>query len=274
MWHFFFLFLSGLVGGFLGGLLGIGGGIIYIIVLPVVLTSLGVPREELVQYTIANSVFASFFSSMSAILVKNSRFYAREVLTIGAAGVVTSVVLLKFVVNTPWYSKGLFNIVIVLLLLYMLLKMLLNSGKPLPAISDADEKGVGLRLSLAGLAQGAVSALSGLGGGIVVVPILNSWFHMDIKKANAISLGAIGVTSLVMTIACMLEATQDTFHYYNVGYIIFPVSLSLAAGVVLASPWGVKASRALPSQILAYVFALFMALVIIRKVVELATQPG
>ena len=130
MVYYFFLFISGLIGGFLGGLLGIGGGIIYIVVIPVALSGIGVPRDEIVQYTIANSVFASFFSSLSAnvILIKNQVFYVREVLIMGCIGIVASLLLLQYVVNTSWYSKDTFNLVIVVLLLYMLLKTILNAS--------------------------------------------------------------------------------------------------------------------------------------------------
>lgn len=274
MLHFLFLFVSGLVGGFLGGLLGIGGGIIYIVVIPVVLSGIGVPREEIVQYTIANSVFASFFSSLSAnvVLVKSHNFYIKEVIIIGFFGIITSLLFLQYVVNTSWYSKGPFNVVIVLLLAYMLLKTILDANATYE--NSKENKRASLKLGLAGLAVGAVSALSGLGGGVVLIPILTSLFTMEIRKANSISLGVIGVTSFTMTVFCMLENTQNDYHFYNMGYIIFPVALSLAAGVVIASPLGVKASKIASPQMLSYLFSFFLALIIIRKVIEIANSPG
>ena len=275
MVYYFFLFISGLIGGFLGGLLGIGGGIIYIVVIPVALSGIGVPRDEIVQYTIANSVFASFFSSLSAnvILIKNQVFYVREVLIMGCIGIVASLLLLQYVVNTSWYSKDTFNLVIVVLLLYMLLKTILNASNG-KAEKTKEHSKFDLKLGLAGLAGGAVSALSGLGGGVVIIPILHTIFNMDIRKANAISLGVIGVTSFMMTIFSMLENVKSPTVLYHTGYIIFPVALSLAAGVVIASPFGVKASKMISSQLLAYLFSFFLALVIIRKIIELAAYSG
>lgn len=273
MEYFIFLFVAGIVGGFLGGLLGIGGGIIYIVVIPVALTGIGVPREEVVQYTIANSVFASFFSSFSAnfILVRNNNFYLKEVLIMSSVGIITSLLLLQYVVNTTWYSKDTFNIVIVLLLAYMLLKIIMNIvGNKNEKIQEYTK--VDMKLGLAGLVGGSVSALSGLGGGVVIIPILHSLFHMDIKKASAISLGVIGITSFIMSIYSMCENTHTGFHYYSIGYIIFPVALSLTGGVVIASPLGVKASRNVSPQILSYLFSLFLALIIIRKIVEITAS--
>jgi uncharacterized membrane protein YfcA len=272
---FFFLFVAGLVGGFLGGLLGIGGGIIYIIVIPASLQHLGVPPAEMVQYTIANSIVASLFSALSAnyFLVKTKHFYPTEVVTIGFFGVISSLLVLHGVVNTSWYSRGAFNVVIVLLLVYMLLKTLANAAKPLP-VENLEQEGRGLRLGLAGLASGTVSALSGLGGGIIIIPILNSVFKMDIKKANSISLGAIGITSLTLTLSSMLETPQQPFDFYNVGYVIFPVVLALSLGVIIASPFGVKAGSLLSSRVISYLFSFFLGLVILRKIIELAAFPG
>jgi uncharacterized membrane protein YfcA len=195
------------------------------------------------------------------------------VVIIGFFGVMSSLLVLHGVVNTAWYSRGAFNVVIVLLLIYMMLKTLANAAKPLPA-ENLEPEGRGLRLGLAGLASGTVSALSGLGGGIIIIPILNSVFKMDIKKANSISLGAIGITSLTLTLSSMLETPQQPFHFYNVGYVIFPVVLALSLGVIIASPFGVKAGSLLSSRTISYLFSFFLGLVILRKIIELAAFPG
>jgi len=155
----------------------------------------------------------------------------------------------------------------------MMLKTLANAAKPLP-VENLEQEGRGLRLGLAGLASGTVSALSGLGGGIIIIPILNSVFKMDIKKANSISLGAIGITSLTLTLSSMLETPQQPFDFYNVGYVIFPVVLALSLGVIIASPFGVKAGSLLSSRVISYLFSFFLGLVILRKIIELAAFPG
>jgi uncharacterized membrane protein YfcA len=187
----------------------------------------------------------------------------------GFIGIITSLLLLQYVVNTSWYSKDTFNIVIVVLLAYMLLKTVLNASNHKIEKVQATNR-LDMKLGLAGLAGGAVSALSGLGGGVVIIPILHSFFNMDIRKANAVSLGVIGITSFVMTVFSLLENVRTPSVHYHTGYIIFPVALSLAAGVVIASPFGVKASRTASPQMLSYLFSFFLALIIIRKIIELA----
>lgn len=61
------------------------------------------------------------------------------------------------------------------------------------------------RLVAIGLAAGFFSALFGVGGGIVVVPLLLVLLHFELRPATATSLAAIGITALVGTIAYVLH---------------------------------------------------------------------
>ena len=53
-----------------------------------------------------------------------------------------------------------------------------------------------MRLVLIGLVAGFFSALFGVGGGIVIVPLLLLLCSWDARRATATSLAAIGVTAL------------------------------------------------------------------------------
>src|SRR5699024_5475830 len=103
------------------------------------------------------------------------------------------------------------------------------------------------RLGLAGVAGGVVSALSGLGGGTVIVPILNSAMKMNIKKAKSISFGMIFFSALFMTLFNLLEKPTTDFAPFHIGFVVFPIVVPLSIGVVLASPFGVRVSRKMPS---------------------------
>lgn len=52
-----------------------------------------------------------------------------------------------------------------------------------------------MRLILIGLAAGFISALFGVGGGIVIVPLLLLVARWEIRSATATSLAAIGITA-------------------------------------------------------------------------------
>lgn len=264
---FLFLFLAGLLGGFIAGLVGIGGGIIYVFIIPPALRHLGIPEDELVQYTIANSIFAILFASLSAnyMLIRKNDFYIKETLLIGIPAALAAPLTLIFVVNTPFYSIRTFNVVVVMLLIYLLYRTLIGARK---AYSDEVEVSK-VTYGMVGTSAGIVASLSGLGGGIVVISVLNSFLKVGIKKASNISSGVIMVSSLGMTIFSLFESPLHQYSLYSIGYIILPVSLALAAGVIIASPFGVRASRILSSRNISYIYAGFLMFVIIKKIAEL-----
>jgi len=264
---FFVLLLAGAVGGFLAGFLGIGGGIIYLLVFPFFLGRLGVPPALQVQFTIANSIFGIFFASLSGVvtLIRTRRFYLRETIFIGLPGVLLAIVLLQTVVHTPWYSLQAFNVVVIVLLSFLLYNTLRNANRSQRFVRERPTRP--WHLLLTGITSGTVAALSGLGGGVVVIPILNSLFRMNIKKAKSISLGVIGITSLAMTLYHLAEAPEAVLltSTWSLGYIVFAMVLPVVLGVVLFAPVGVKLSKKAPSYLISYIFACFIVIVIIRK---------
>ncbi|HSZ24460.1 MAG TPA: sulfite exporter TauE/SafE family protein [Cytophagaceae bacterium] len=268
MLTFFFLMLAGIVGGFIAGLIGIGGGIVYVFVIPIALKLMGVPDAEIAQYTVANSIFAIFFASASAnyALVKLKNFHYRPVLITSLFSIISSLLTLAFIVNTDWYSVKKFNLVVVLLLIYMLIFTLISAKKnyrfPLKKIKI-------WQFGLVGLSSGLVASVSGLGGGIVIIPLLNSVMKVDIKKSSSISSGVIMVTSLVMTMFNLMEETRFPFSNYNMGYIVFPIGLVLAAGVIFSSPFGVRTAAKASPKTISYIYASILGIVISKKVIEL-----
>jgi uncharacterized membrane protein YfcA len=266
--EFLYLFIAGILGGFIAGLVGIGGGVVYIFIIPIALKYLNVPEREIAQYTIANSIFAILFASASAnyILIRLKVFYKKEVIIISLLSILSSLLALKFIVNTSWYSIKAFNIIIVMLLLYMLYTTLWSANKvsifPVASLKR-------WKLSLLGVASGIIAALSGLGGGIVIIPVLNSFMRIDMRKASSISSGVIMLTAFTMTLFNLFEKPVHDFNAYSFGYIVFPISLTISLGVVLASPFGVKISRNLSSRTISYIYAAFLIIVILKKIIEI-----
>lgn len=265
----FLLFLAGLAGGFIAGLLGIGGGMVFIIVLPFALLEIGVPESEIVQYTIANSLFGTFFASLSGNIahVRTKTFYLREVLYIGISGAVASVLFLRYVVNTPYYSKPIFNVFLIVFLSFLLIRSYFIKEKK-------GEEGKTKRnpLIVSGSLAGAISSLSGLGGGTVVIPMLNNYFRFDVKKAKSISIGMILISTGANVIYNMWATPMYDINYYNYGYIVMPIAISLSLGVMLAAPVGVITSLKMSSKKLKLVFAIFVAMIIVDKSIELISM--
>ena len=260
--------LAGLTGGFIAGFLGIGGGIVYVLILPIAFSNLNFSEESIVQLTIANSIFGVFFASLSASITYwlGKEFYWKEITLVSIAGGIGAVLAFELIVDTIWYSKDLFNSILVLLLSYLLYNTIKNRNLEKESKVPPRKKNNGFFL-FAGFGGGLVSALSGLGGGTVLIPFLNSVMRIRIHRAKAISLGMILFTSLVITFLNLTSVTANV-QFSNSGYIVFPVALPLSLGVVIASPLGVRISKTVSSSNINIIFAIFIFLVIISKVWE------
>lgn len=269
MLEFVLLFVLGLIGGFLAGLIGIGGGVMYILILPYLLVNMGYPDTEVIQFTIANSLVGTMFAALSGniALILKKEFFWKEVLIVGFFGTIISLLVLYFVVQTGWYQRDKFNVVVILLMLFVIFRTLKSNQKQILANNERSLNKS--QLGIIGALAGSISALSGLGGGVVIIPILNLRFNQNMKKAKSISLGVIFITSLVMSVSNLLAQPVTNIEGQNIGYIVWPLVLILSFGVVIGSPFGVRIARKLSNRTISYIFVLFLGVVIIDKLIQL-----
>ena len=82
-----------------------------------------------------------------------------------------------------------------------------------------------MRLVLIGLVAGFFSALFGVGGGIIIVPLLLLVGRWEIRSATATSLAAIGITAVAGVAAYVLH------HYVQTDYAAL-LGVPAAAGAI------------------------------------------
>ena len=110
-----------------------------------------------------------------------------------------------------------------------------------------------MRLVGIGLAAGVFSALFGVGGGIVAVPLLILLTRLPERVATATSLGAIGITALAGVVAYAARGEVE------VGYAAL-VGLPAAAGALM----GTSLQQRIRTSTLTYGFALLLTGVGVR----------
>lgn len=271
MTEFLSLLLAGLAGGILAGLLGVGGGVFYLLVLPWALSRAGIPEDQMVQFVIANSIFGTLFAALSGSVtqMRQKTFYLKNVIWVSLGAIVMALLTLYLFVNTPLYSKATFSAVIIFLMSFILWRTLVKNFKKKAAFPPDSGPYAAPWLLLAGGTGGLVAALSGLGGGAIVVPFLNLILKIDIKKAKSISLGMIFFMALWMTLFNMSQTVPVELEAKHLGYIVFPVVLPLGIGVVIGSPFGVKWSNRLTSRAVAILFSIFIFVVIVKQIIAL-----
>ncbi len=86
------------------------------------------------------------------------------------------------------------------------------------------------KLIAIGLVAGFFSALFGVGGGIVLVPLLLLVVGLDGRSASATSLAAIGITALAGTVLYGFEGHVDVGHAALVG---LPAAAGAVTGTVI-----------------------------------------
>jgi len=105
-----------------------------------------------------------------------------------------------------------------------------------------------LRLVAIGLAAGVFSALFGVGGGIVAVPLLVLLAGFPERAATATSLGAIGITALAGAIFFAIRGDVE------IGYAAL-VGIPAAAGALA----GTALQQRIAARMLTYLFAALLA---------------
>ncbi|MFN2627373.1 MAG: sulfite exporter TauE/SafE family protein [Gaiellaceae bacterium] len=110
-----------------------------------------------------------------------------------------------------------------------------------------------MSLVLIGVTAGFFSALLGVGGGIVIVPLLVVFTSLTLRPAAATSLAAIGITALAGTITYVFHGAVEPAYAALIG---IPAGAGAIAGSTL--------QQRLPVRTLSFLFAALLAGIAIR----------
>jgi uncharacterized protein len=110
---------------------------------------------------------------------------------------------------------------------------------------------------LIGLVAGFFSALFGVDGGVVIVPLLLLAVKWDLRVASATSLAAIGIT-----------ATAGTITYVVHGEVRPLYALLLGVPAACGSYVGSTLQQRLPVRTLSYLFAALLTAIAIRMLLQ------
>ena len=114
-----------------------------------------------------------------------------------------------------------------------------------------------MRLVLIGLVAGFFSALFGVGGGIVIVPLLLLVARWELRPASATSLAAIGITATAGVITNFVHGEVEPAYALLLGV---PAAAGAAGGIVL--------QQRLPVRTLSFLFAGLIAAIAVRMLVQ------
>ena len=251
--------LVGILAGFLAGLLGIGGGVIIVPTLTLLLPLVGVSEQLVLPMALGTSLSVIILTSMSATKVhwRLGNITWPLVLTI-APGLISGAAAGGYV--SQYIPALVLRALFVGMVLFTALKMWFgqdnSQGSRLP--------GTGIML-LFGFGIGLVASLTGLGGGVLLVPLL-LMFNVPIRHAVACA----AVCSLLVAAVGSVSYIFAGGHIdvpYSIGFIYLPALLSMASMSILLAPIGVRYTTLWPIKRIRRLFALLVLAVALYMLV-------
>lgn len=247
----------GAIAGVLAGLLGIGGGLVLVAALAWLLPQQGVPADAAMHAALASSMASIVLTAASSARAHHGR---GSVLWPTVAWMVPGVLLGGWLGSR--LAIGLAGDVLrwcVAIYCFIVAAQMLFVRTRAPAGAGGVPRGPAYTAAGAGI--GALSALVGIGGGSMTVPLL-VWRGVAPVRAVGTS-SACGVfIGLASALGYALQAPAGALPLpYSMGYVYLPAALGVAVASVLAAPWGMRLAHALSGDALKRVFAMFMVVV-------------
>ncbi len=242
------LIAIGLVGGLLSGLFGIGGGVV---IVPALVLLLVMPQRLAAGTSVAAILPAAVVGAISYAVQGNVDWTAGMLLAVGivVGSQVGSLLLAKLSLGfLQWLFLGFLLVVIVSLWFVV----------PQRDSEISITVHTGAMLALTGFLTGILSGLIGVGGGIIVVPVLMFFFGANDLVAKG--------TSLVMMIPGSISGTLANWRRKNVD-LRAAAAVGLAASA--ASPFGSIVAGLLEPSMSNILFSVFLVLIFTQMLVRL-----
>lgn len=242
-------------------MLGVGGGIVFIPVIQEVLRIHGI-QDDFVAYTLANSLMLVFIVGISGTLkqMQLGNTHLFSALVTGVSAIISSFAITLLINEYHWIDQRVFNTIFATLLIVTAIRMSFSDKKENPGsagIVIPDAK----KFVPAGLFAGTITALSGLGGGIIMVPYFNKVLKLPIRFSTGLSLSVIPVIALPLLVYySVVKPSEVVYKGYQTGYIIWPVILPIVIAAIFASRYGIKFSQKLPPRVIHWIFIGFIVI--------------
>jgi uncharacterized protein len=240
--EFLFLGVIGIVGGMLSGLVGVGGGIVFV-------PGLFYIGGWRIQDAVAASLVIIIFSSLSGTM-RNAR--SEDPVNWRVAGLLSLAVAPSSLVGV-FISRVSPEVVVKVAFATVLIALAYPTARG-GGEYDSDRKDLPIPLVvLAGTLIGALSGLVGVGGGVVLVPLMVLGMGLTTKRAVSTSLAVVMFTGIVGAAGYVATGFRDVQDLLSLPPLII--------GSVIGAPLGVRIRDWLPESVVRIGFGVFMVIV-------------
>ncbi|HSB04305.1 MAG TPA: sulfite exporter TauE/SafE family protein [Thermodesulfobacteriota bacterium] len=239
---FLFFVLAGSVVGFFAGFFGVGGGILMVPLLVFSYEYSGLSPSILTHLAIGTSLFVIIFASIMSAYQHNRQRTVnwRAVLIIGFSSALTALGTARFAAALRGkHLQVVFAMIVVIAVIRMLTESQIQAQKKLEITSQPRA------ISLAGIgfATGIVSALGGVGGGLVIIPMMYNLLNYPLKLAIGTSSATIVITAFFSLVGYTVSGlSHPGLPRWTLGYVDLWHGAALAIGSIFFSRVGAYAS--------------------------------
>lgn len=263
----FTIFIASVLAGTLGALLGLGGGIILV---PALILLLNVPEKAAVATSLLGVIATSVTASTSHLRYRYANIPLGMWLTSGTVvGALVGSIVFR-VINPRWIALtfALMQGYVAWTLSRPRRERLSGEANTAPADAYSGQfvdfatgrtvpytpvrMGIGWATSVL---AGVLSALLGVGGGFINVPVMNLFMDVPLKAAAATSSFMIGITGSVSAAIYLLH-----------GYVDPALAAPSVLGVMAGAHLGAALSRRLHSRVLRNVLIMLLVVGAVRMV--------
>src|ERR671916_2770357 len=235
----------GIIGGILSGLVGVGAGIVFV---PGLVYAGGWEIKE----AVAASLVIIVFSSLSGT-IRNAR--SDDPVNWRVAGLLSLTVAPSSLIGV-YISRVSPEIVVKVVFAVLLLALAYPTVRGRGEY-DEDRKDIPLPLVfLAGIFIGSLSGLVGVGGGVMMVPLMVLGMGLGTKRAVSTSLAVVMFTGVVGAAGYVATGFRDPEQLLSLPPLII--------GSMVGAPLGVRLRDWMPEAKLRAGFGIFMVIVALR----------
>ena len=245
--------------------MGVGGGFILVPASYWLILAMGVSPDIAIRIAIGTSLLVILPTAMSGTWRHNKKraVHWKTALVLGPCALAGGLVGATLAAHLPdeILERG-FGGVVLAVALWMSLGLMpkLKRG------AEGPRENFGL-VAACGFPIGMVSGLTGLGGGVLIVPMLVLASNFPVHIAIGTSVASIIFASLGGIVGYIVNGLEVSgLLPYSMGYINLPIWLCLAATSIPLAQLGARAAHALPAKPLRYIFIAFMVYAGLRMI--------
>ncbi len=247
----------------LQGMVGVGTGIITVPVLTFILPHYGVSPNNAIHFALATSMAAIASNSISALISHHRRGNIKW--SIFKKLIFSSIVGSCLGAVAASHLPGMYlQIIFGLFLLCNAALMLFK--KSLLTMPDTEPTLSFQKATAGGIVIGFIASIVGSGGGILMVPFLQT---LQLKMRYVVgtsTLIAFPVAVVGAVTYSLIGLTKVKLGFHTIGYLDWPVFLAISAAGISAAPIGVKLATRIPAHFLQRLFAICMIVIGIRMI--------